>query len=89
MEENVVFNRNKQKMLSFYSKEIEWGKKEIYSHYSHKSARRKVFLIWSNILKAAYLAMLLLKCGFPILLLSMATPFGACKTKCLAGRGVL
>lgn len=45
MEENVVFNRNKQKMLSFYSKEIEWGKKERYSHYSHKSARRKVFLI--------------------------------------------
>lgn len=45
MEENAVFNRNKQKMLSFYSKEIEWGKKERYSHYSHKSARRKVFLI--------------------------------------------
>lgn len=90
IEENVIFNRNKEKkMLSFYSKEIDWGKKERYSHYSHKSARRKVLLIWSNILKAGYLAMLLLKLGFLILFLSMAAPFGACKTKCLARRGVL
>ena len=33
--------------------------------------------------------MLLLKLGFLILFLSMAAPFSACKTNCLAGRGVL
>ena len=43
MEDNVVFNRNKQKKFSFYSKKIEWGEKERYSPYSHKSAREKCF----------------------------------------------
>lgn len=42
MEDNVVFNRNKQ-TFSFYSKKIEWGEKERYSPYSHKSAREKCF----------------------------------------------
>lgn len=93
MEETLVLKRNKNQnkvMRSLYFKIYSLGKeKKRYFHYSHKSTRKKVFLILSNILKAGYLATLLMKLVFVTLILSIAPLLDACKTKYLARKGVL
>lgn len=54
-----------------------------------KAEEKKVFFTLRNILKAGYLATLLMKLAFVTLLLSIAPPLDAYKTKYLVRKGVL
>lgn len=66
------------------------GKKKKGTFINHiKAEEKKVFFTLRNILKAGYLATLLMKLVFVTLILSIAPPLDVYKTKYLVRKGVL